>query len=80
MCVIEARIQDCIAQLSRSGRGVNAIVGILRWLEDDGLGLDAANQDAVIALLRCTWGPKTGTTLDAMREAIHGRERESSKG
>ena len=72
---IEAVIQNSISQLRRSGRGVNAISAILRWLEDDGLGLDAANQDAVITLLQCAWGPKTGTTLDAMREAIHGHER-----
>jgi hypothetical protein len=61
---------EAAERLKGSFRGRNAMRRLLEWLDDDGLGLDAANQEAVFALLDAAWGPKCGSTMDAMREAL----------
>lgn len=62
--------EEAIEQLAKSHRGRSAMRQLLAWLEDDGLGLDANNQEAVFALLDAAWGPKCGTALDMVREVV----------
>jgi hypothetical protein len=58
-----------IEQLSRSERGRSAIRHVLTWLDDDGLGLDEPNQDAILILIGVAWRWPT-SARDAMRETI----------
>jgi membrane protein required for beta-lactamase induction len=61
-----------IKQLSKSQKGRNAIRHILTWLDDDGLALDYANQDAIVGVIWMAW-KYPGSTRDAMRQAIGGK-------
>lgn len=70
---MEDHICEAVAQLAKSGRGRNAMRHLLCWLDDDGLGLDTANQDAVIALLELAWGGWAGSVRDVMRDRIEMR-------
>lgn len=61
--------EQAIAQLAKSQRGRNALRRLLEWLDDDGLGLDQHNQEAVYQVLAAAWCAP-GSTRDLMREAI----------
>jgi hypothetical protein len=56
-------------QLARTDRGQAAAAGLLNWLREYGLGLDALNQVAVITLLRGVFGAHTGTVRDLLADA-----------
>ena len=58
-----------VKQLSRSERGRNALRRLLEWLDDDGIGLDYANQTAVLNVIALAWR-YPGGTRDAMREIV----------
>jgi hypothetical protein len=64
--------QQAIADLNKSDRGRNALRRMLVWLDDDGLGLDGVNQDAIVFLLREAWR-RPGSTRDLMRAALTGQ-------
>lgn len=71
--ITEPNLDDILAavnQLKQSGRGQRTLKSILEWLEDSGLGLDGANQNAVAILLRSAWGKHPMTTRDAIKEAL----------
>jgi hypothetical protein len=63
--------------LVKSTKGRHALQALLRWLNDDGLGLDLTNQEAVLTLLDGAWGPFAGTARDAMHDALsnHGQRK-----
>ena len=63
-------MQEAAAQLGRSGRGRSAMRQILAWLDNDGLGIDAENQQAIFTLLEGAWGPFSGSARDAMRDQL----------
>lgn len=67
-------VQSAIDQLARSNRGVNTLRILFKWLDADGIGLDACNQAAVCVLLEAAWGQWSGTVRDMMREAIPKRK------
>ena len=66
----ESDLCDAATTLAVSTRGRNAMIAILRWLDDDGLSLDAANQAAVLTILSGAWGSFGSTARDVMRHAI----------
>ncbi len=68
--IIWEDVEQAIAQLRQSGRGMRAMHILLDWLDAVGVGLDLKNQEAVVTLLRATWGPFTMSARDAMRETI----------
>lgn len=63
-------LQSAAQALARTDRGRNAMLHLLAWLDDDGLGLDSQGQEAVITLLAGAWGRYAGTARDVMREEI----------
>lgn len=65
----EADHQRAIAKLAKSVRGTSALAYLLDWLDDDGIGLDHHNQEAVLDLLRAAWA-RPGSTRDDMRTAL----------
>lgn len=67
----EADLKKYIGQLRKSRKGLSAIRYVLAWLDDDGLALDYANQDAIMGLIALAW-QQPGSTGDAMREVIGG--------
>ena len=64
------QITNAVAQLRKSEAGNNALTALLSWLDDDGLTLDAVNQEAVFQLLAHAWGGYAGSTRDLMRKAV----------
>lgn len=63
---------EAATHLSKTTRGRNALRALLAWLDDDGLGLDFTNKEAVLTLLAGAFGSYPGTARDAMREALGG--------
>ena len=61
--------EQAIAQLSGSERGQRALIHLVKWLDDSGIGLDAHNQAAVFTLLDIAW-ENPGSTRQMMRAAI----------
>lgn len=59
-----------IAILSRSPTGRNAMRHLLTWLDDDGLSLDHAGQNAIRAIELIARGRLAGTARDMMRAAL----------
>jgi len=66
-------LEQAVDRLSRTERGNNAMRHILEWLDNGGTGLDAENQEAVITILRTTWGGFAGSARELMRKAIQRR-------
>jgi len=64
------RLTAAIDQLGTSCRGRSALAQLLRWLEDDGLGLDQFNQDAVFVLLKAIWGRWPATARDMIQDVL----------
>ena len=71
-------VTDAVRHLARTSRGRNALKRLLEWLDDDGLGLDMVNQEAVLTLLDGAWGKYPGTARDAMRAALEDGANEKS--
>jgi hypothetical protein len=63
-------MREAAQQLSRSRVGTNALRVLLKWMDEDGLNLDAFNREAVATLLSGAWGPFAGSARDVMREAL----------
>ena len=63
-------LHDAAQQLACSHRGRAAMTGLLAWMDQFALGLDAANQSAVLTLLEGAWCGFAGTARDVMREAL----------
>jgi hypothetical protein len=61
---------EAAQHLAKTQRGRNAMKVLLKWLDDDGLGLSDDNQIAVLQLLEGAWGPFAGSARDAMRGAL----------
>ena len=61
--------EEAIDQLLQSSRGRDAARGLLKWLTKDGMGLDGANQQAVLALIEEAWR-RPMSTRDLMRDAL----------
>lgn len=70
MALTQEDMREAAQQLSHSGRGRQAMLGLLKWLEECGIGLDQHNQHAVFTLLEGVWGPYTSTARDEMRDAL----------
>lgn len=61
---------DAAEQLAKSERGREALSALLKFADEQAVGLDALNQAAVIALLQWVWSARTGAALKTMREAL----------
>jgi len=57
-------------RLARSQRGRNAMRRVLDWLDDDGLGLDGGNKEAILCLLDAALHAHPMSARDAMRAAL----------
>lgn len=66
----ESELREAAEQLSRSQKGRHAMQHVLAWLDEDGLSLDAENQQAVLTLLDGAWGSFAGTARDLMRAVV----------
>jgi hypothetical protein len=61
---------DAADRLVKTTRGRNAMDRLLTWLDDDGLGLDAASKTDVLTLVAGAFDRYPGTARDAMRDAL----------
>lgn len=68
--ITKADVLDAVEQLANSRIGLNALRRLLAWLDEDGLGLDATNQVAVLTILDGAWGQFAGSARDFMREYL----------
>ena len=72
---MEISLEDlryAVEYLARTERGRHAMQRLLAWFDDDGLGLDAYNQRAVLTVLEAAWGSWSGTARDLMCGVVEG--------
>ncbi len=67
-------LSDAVEVLKDTERGRQVLRDLLALIENGGDGLDIVNQDAVVTILRCQFGPFAGSTRDEIRRAVGKRK------